>query len=204
MNEVWRGRGIAPGAPDYDEMFFVREKNWIVIAPTAGNLRIHELATGKTRAVISVPASSRSFDRFSNVGRHLLIFQRDRNAIPTESVWQKAFAWFPWLADRMRPKYHDCTIVFDLETNRERFRLQGWNTEQALLSDDGSTLITIHDEDMAITIGCWDVTVLKPLRWALGIPVGLGLLLFGLAKVFARWRKRSIAQPVPARSASNG
>ena len=67
-------------------------------------------------------------------------------------------------------------------------RLQGWNVSGALLTNDGGTLITIHQEMNGRTLRGWDVGGSKPMRWAFGIPVGVGVLLLALVKGYRRVR----------------
>ena len=84
---------------------------------------------------------------------------------------------------------NDLTVVVDTDSCRARFRLTGWNTLSALLYDDGSTLVTVHQEtDNRSVIRCWHVDAWKPLRWAIGVPAGLGTLVV----LYVWWRSRRL------------
>ena len=135
-------------------------------------------------------------------GRHLLVSQNPAGAWPDvglpapDPLWKRALRWLNINPDRFGPKYHDEVMVHDLQSGHE-FRPIGWNVSDALLSDDGRTLATTHDEDDGRVLRCWDVDGWKPLRWALGVPTGCGLLFLGFEKCWRRWRKRRPAMPMP-------
>jgi hypothetical protein len=75
----------------------------------------------------------------------------------------------------------------------------------AILSNDGSTLVTAHYDlqdhraEGPYVLQCWDITAWKPLRWAFGIPAALGASLGLLVKAYRRWRPRRpvTGQPPP-------
>ena len=59
---------------------------------------------------------------------------------------------------------------------------------EALISDDGDTLVTVHHESGAYIMRCWDLAGWKPLRWAIGIPAGAGLAILLLTWWIGRRR----------------
>jgi hypothetical protein len=134
--------------------------------------------------------------------RYLLIRTNDRgirlvflNLVNQEPWWKQALRWIHVDPNRWEPEHRDETIVFDTESNRDALRLYGWNIAEALLSADGRTLITAHDVDDDRVLRCWAVGGWKPLRWPIGVPAGVGLLLFATAK--ARRRRRPITPSTP-------
>jgi WD40 repeat protein len=96
--------------------------------------------------------------------------------------WERMLDRIPWITWRPNRK-PDATFILDANTCRERFRLDGWGTVSGLLSDDGRTLATLHDDGV---IRCWDVDAWKPLHWAAGVPAAAGVLVV----LFACWRGR--------------
>jgi hypothetical protein len=90
--------------------------------------------------------------------------------------------WVPWL--KIAPPETGLTVVYDADTCRERFRLHG-RTLDALLSNDGGTLATSNNEKDHRVVRCWAVGACKPLRWAVGVPAGLGAVV-----VLYAWRRR--------------
>jgi WD40 repeat protein len=74
------------------------------------------------------------------------------------------------------------TVVAELGSGREVFRLETTDLLHSILADDGKTLVTSHyrDGDKESVIHCWDIPA--PWRWEVAaIPAGVGLLvLFGI------------------------
>jgi hypothetical protein len=82
---------------------------------------------------------------------------------------------------------NDLTVVVDADSGRERIHLFRHGTTSAVLSGDGQTLVTLHnDPDGQLTLRRWDLNAGKPLGWPIGIPAGLG----GVCVLFAGWRSR--------------
>ncbi len=100
--------------------------------------------------------------------------------------WLDRIPWF----SRFLPSETDCAMVIDTNTARERFRLTDWQVRAPLLSDDGGTLATQHDDGF---LRCWDVTARKPLYWPIGVPAGLGAVVV----LIAWWRGREKEATLP-------
>jgi WD40 repeat protein len=121
-------------------------------------------------------------------GRTLLVTQPDNpNAPAQETLWVRMLKKMGIDSRRFGRRYNDVTIVYDLSSLRERFRLEDCNAANAVLSDDGNFVAILHDDENGSYLRCWDVNNHKPLRWSLGIPAGLGMLFLLLCKVRRRW-----------------
>lgn len=154
-----------------------------------------DCATGKQRVRIPLPANmwgGPATVHMTPDRRRLLVHQNDGQA-PFGQVpfWVRVLEWFPWL-NAQRDLRNDTVVVFDTETCRERLRLSGRGTTLALLSDDGGTLVSMHDDGM---LRCWDVDARKPMHLAIGVPAGLGMLIV----LAAWWRRRRTAAEVAPR-----
>jgi hypothetical protein len=109
----------------------------------------------------------------------------------------------PWLG-RYFHRDNDSVRIIDTDSCRLRLGLAGLGTRSARLSDDGATLATTHiekvsDSEARMMLSCWDVDACKPLRWAVGVPAGLGALIALLA-----WRRRRRAKIAPAQTGQAG
>jgi WD40 repeat protein len=74
--------------------------------------------------------------------------------------------------------------VAEATTGRELARLESGSLVQVLLSEDGKTLVTNHQENGKYVMRVWDLPLRPPLLLVIGIPSGLGLIVF----LFSRWR----------------
>jgi WD40 repeat protein len=169
---------------------FTKEGDRIIVAANRDPaVQIRDCATGKVRqTIIAGVAGTNNALALSKDGRHLLIQHTDdANA---HGIWHRLLAWTSINLDRFEPAHRDVTIVYDVDANRERLRLRGWNVYDALLSEDGATLVTTHDEGGGRVMRCWDVGATKPWRWPLAVPPLVGAALWGMAKGVARWRQR--------------
>ena len=76
------------------------------------------------------------------------------------------------------PPQTSAATVFEVPEGREVSRLEDPTLVGVRLSDDGSTLITKHKEQVGrFTLRCWHLPLRPPLFLVGGIPVGIGLLL---------------------------
>jgi WD40 repeat protein len=78
----------------------------------------------------------------------------------------------------------DRVRIEDVSTGRILACLESASPLTGRLSDDGKTLVTEHYEKDGIVVRVWDLPLRKPLHLIIGIPLGLGLLVF----LFSRWR----------------
>jgi hypothetical protein len=89
--------------------------------------------------------------------------------------------------------------VYDAASGAEvaRLALDGrWSAE---LTADGRSLIVWDDGDRIedTTIMCYDVPPHGPLRYALGVPVGLVAVVVAFRVGWRRWRRRPTATAAP-------
>ena len=121
---------------------------------------------------------------FTPDGRSLLVWSPETYYRPSF-----IFRWIPWLRRFKDDPHRYFVVVFDVGAARDRFRLEGFSA-YAMLSQDGQVLVTAHPE-----LRCWDVDAGKPLRWAIGVPAGLGMIaLLGMWWRGRRRREKSPAQ----------
>lgn len=87
--------------------------------------------------------------------------------------------------------------IIDVRTGRVVFRSADPIFASSRLSPDGQTLLVHDDSDGPHEIRCYDVPERKPLRWAFGVPLAVGMLLVSLRFGCRRlWRRP--APPVAA------
>jgi hypothetical protein len=139
------------------------------------DLVAYDSETGAVRMRIPLPANLNPRLRMTPDQRALLVHQTpgDRRESWIDRI--------PWM-NRLLPTEADCVVVIDTNACRERFRLTGSGANSALLSDDGSTVVTGHDG----VLRCWDLNAWKPLHWPIGVPAGLAVL----ALLWTGWRRR--------------
>jgi WD40 repeat protein len=90
-------------------------------------------------------------------------------------------SWLPPEADLLR------VYVFDARTRQTLFEVATPEVRQAMLSDDGELLLTVHTGEGDELLRCWDVPARKPLRWVLGVPLAIGTVLL-LLQALVKWR----------------
>jgi len=151
----------------------------------------YDCKTGAERVKLELPPHLTGIGSVFSSGltpdrRFLLVQDFGSRRAERLTLWQKILSWLPWQIpdlDAMK----DLVIVFDMDNLSERFRLEGWNSDKAMISTDGKILATSHhvgDEHQIIR--CWEIDARKPLHWAIGVPAGLA----AIAVVFAWWRGR--------------
>jgi hypothetical protein len=127
--------------------------------------------------------------------RHLLV--REMN--PGLQAYQPNFVerWLGWLTGRVPMNtLQDVVTVLEANTGRELVRMEHEQTEYAIISDDGSTLVTAHrDLDGAMTLRVWDVPLRRSWKWIIGIPATLLTLVLA-----ARWWRTRRKGPSAARA----
>lgn len=77
-------------------------------------------------------------------------------------------------------------LVIDLASHREVFDLINSSARSVQLSEDGRTLLTVHDEEAGVYLRCWDVPARRARLTIVGMPAGMFLLL----AVVGGWRDR--------------
>lgn len=116
--------------------------------------------------------------------------------LPTQQpLWEKLRSRFTWL-QQWPDRANDVTVIIDTESAQPIYYLQGWHANSAMISPNGRWLATTHSGwEGGSIVRCWDVDAMKPLRWAIGVPAGLGTLLV----LFVWWRSRKqIAKAKPS------
>jgi hypothetical protein len=135
-------------------------------------IRFLDPTTGRVRADARAPEAAAGATTNHDVtpDKRRLVYREIGNTRSKPNWIDEALAWV-----RLRPlpaehRDWDLVTVFDMETAQELVHLEYTrHTEAPLLSDDGSTLVTFHQDHVAI----WDVPGRPPLRWVVGLPVGL-------------------------------
>jgi len=182
-------------AASHCDIEFTKDSKRVLVIPEDGNaIQIRDSATGEVQQTIAVsdygnrfnaPTITMTKDR-SNV---LIVQTSGWHANDEAPIWRRLLQW-------LRPDPNavsgsrDLVIVYDLDTNRERIRLRGWNISDALLSEDGASLVTTHRNDELRSMRCWDIGATKPMRWPFGLPAVLGVGLWGFSRGIGRWRRR--------------
>jgi WD40 repeat protein len=172
-------RGWAEFSVDSRTVFLISEDALEVVACDSEN--------GRERARIFLPAEIpplRPVDLNRRITPDRQTTPDRRRLLVHQRPGKRREAWIdriPWMS-RLLPEQADCVVVIDTNSCRERFRLTGSGASFAMLSDDGTTLVTQHDE----VLRCWDVNAYKPLYWPIGVPAGLAML----ALAWAGWRRR--------------
>jgi hypothetical protein len=154
----------------------------------------HDVQTGQKRTTFSLaprhPMQMPPSVQFTPDCRSLLAHEQMDFMRGAATMRMRILQWMPWLPLAVDLR-NDTVAVIDTNTCREWFRLYGWGVSAALLSDDGRTLVTVHDEaEDRRVLRCWDVAGWKPMRWAIGVPLALaglyGLIAWGRARKQAR------------------
>jgi hypothetical protein len=179
---------------------FTRDGERVIVIGTLSNAAfIRDCTTGEIRQTIPMrymPDTGVELTlTLTPDKRHALIHQPagrwSRNDAGKGNLLRRIMEWVRIDPASFEPKHHDATIVYDLDANRERFRLQGWNAVEAALSADGATLITVHETETTRVMHGWDVNGFKPFRYALGVPILLGGVGWSVVKAWSRWRGKA-------------
>jgi len=194
LKERWNVDEVLHPFPFSD---FIQDSDWVITVPSGKNeLQIRDCATGTVIQTIHLGSGGMEFGKLNVSATNKLILIRDREITRLwddnieSNTWKRALQWLHLDSDNPG----DLTIVHDIESKLDLLRLRDWNVESAELSNDGTTLVTTHiEKDRTRIMRCWDVGATKPMRWPIAIPATLGVMLWGLAKGVARWRKRRAA-----------
>jgi hypothetical protein len=196
--EAWNRVGFRT----YERVLFTPDStNLVVLQNGIDAVEMLDSATGISRARISlghaIPRSYWHSPRieFTRDGATLLIAQPHQGL--RETLLQRFFGKIGVDPARVESGFDDATIVCDMHSMRERIRLPGRGTLDALLSEDGGILVTHEPRAFGIIVHCWDVDGFKPFRWAVGIPASLGAVVFLLAKARRRREPAKPAMPSP-------
>ena len=126
--------------------------------------------------------------------RHFLVIGRQRRD-------REPYFWEAWLEKRWPDIFGDhipAVSVMETATGRELFRVLRHGWQSRLLSDDGSTLVTVDslsDEEKAGFATCvWDVSPTRAYLWAIGVAAGTGMALFALNRHRRKLKARRVHQ----------
>ena len=154
-----------------------------------GNSMTHQFfepATGRLRGTVTDRGGYERGQQAFSLGKRFHAEQKFGKYWPQSTWIDKALAWL-----RIRPisdeaRDWDVTRVIDRETGRAIFEVEFTNTiystgfaERGIttpglwLADDGRTLATQHADHIAI----WDVPSWPPLRWVVGVSLGVWVVL---------------------------
>lgn len=191
LNALWQqdrpgNRGAWGGVRVIDSLFSRDSNTLFTDDRNDPDVICLDTMTGKPRSTVRLnakPMTGQLNLEMTPDRRSLLVIQTAGEAL-APGLLARMLEWLPQRWQRVTS--NDTVVVLDADTCSEHFRLVGWNTTSALLSDDGGTLVTVHDEETGRILRCWDVKAWKPLRWAVGVPAGMGPLVVGLIW----WRRR--------------
>ena len=139
-------------------------------------LHVMEARTGETLHVLPP-------DRFFDGPRVLRYLTVGTETLSQPNILQKLLGdWWPGKA----PQLLERVQVFDVASGAELACMECDSPHQAICSEDGKTLVTLHNENSQHFVRIWDIPLRPPLRLVIGIPLGLGLLVL----LFSSWRSR--------------
>jgi hypothetical protein len=114
-----------------------------------------------------------------------------------QSRRRESYFWEAWLEKRWPDIFGDhipAVSVLETATGRELFRVLRHGWQARLLSDDGSTLVTVDalsDEARdGFATRIWDVSPTRAYLWAVGAAAGTGIVLLGLNRARRKWKER--------------
>jgi hypothetical protein len=170
LKVLWKQNEVA----FHPTMAFSHNARIAFAASKPSQVEAYDIATGSLCSVVRL-ASKHPSDGMSLQ----LTLDRRVACVHQTHADQPGNGWLDRILWLTKQGKNDSAVVFDTNTSHERFSLVGWDTREARLSDDGSTLVTVHREsnDRRQRLRCWDVDARKPLDGAVGVPTGLAALL---------------------------
>src|SRR5262249_3276039 len=181
---LWQVRG----AGDYQGNYpFFDPTGRAVIGFRGAQLAWRDVTTGNVITSLHLPLwvsdlttlPACMFQRTAD-SRFFLVHEVARHADPDRDSLESIRR--DWLPDTILPKgpRDGFVSVVDLVEARETVRLTFRDAVKPVLSEDGQTLLMLHEGDGEHVLHCWDVPLQKPWRWVLGPPLCLAGVLFGL------------------------
>jgi WD40 repeat protein len=188
--EIWHGPWhdtLARSSP----LFFSSDSQALVVCSSV-SLELRSAATGTLKKSL--------FDTIHYAVPPTAAWSRDRLVAFETMKWGGSWrqGWLEevlrhWLPAQWLPPSHgpEGIYVLDARTGQALFELTDRGVESAVLSEDGLTLVTVHDtgEEDGQLLRCWDVPAAKPLRWVLGMPLAAGVLLVSFRAGWRKWRQ---------------
>jgi hypothetical protein len=183
---------------DLRDPLFTPDSRQLVIS-AGGRVEMVDAATGVTERTLESPELHGDNLALTADGRTIVVSATVAEEEPSW-LWAQVLEWLPDRPDvaRMRVRMFDFVTGAAVGEATWEQRNEWW------LTDDCRSLITVEQQsaDSGVTatvIECWDVPPWTPVRWAVGVPLGLGLTLLSLRYGWLRWCK---ARAAPAQSAS--
>jgi hypothetical protein len=196
---------------DDDSCFVHFSRDGQTLALDFGELHRTELLdahSGETRHTLPVPEQVGTESTFTRDGE--MLFVNEQAWAGTTPFWQG------WL-DRLfagRVRNMRTVSIYDVPSGRRLFRERTEHPVQWRITPDRRSVVLLSDDGIA----CWDIPPARPLRWIVGVPVGLAAVLqvarFGwryargrplrlaavtlaLRSVWRRWRRPPTATAAP-------
>jgi hypothetical protein len=149
----------------------------IVYQTADAKVHVLDAATGRERASISMPTTSGDPPRFRAGGRQLWLSASGRDE-------EMPDGWLAQLMRWVRPPVPDekAGVLLGLAwpSRRELLRLTDRGVREYHVADDGSFVITVHEEGDRQVLRRWDIPQPRPWGWIVGVPLTLGAALLGL------------------------
>jgi WD40 repeat protein len=178
---------------DHEPRFSYDGRSVYLNSHDPSEVQCRDSATGEIRRRFWLPGDLRFASLVPTSDGRFLLMSQHRNLVPPDpdGVWTRWFGWIPFV--KGEGSHPGSVAVVDTRTNEERFRIDDWRLSGqrlcAMLSSDGRTLVTSHDDganDRVLLI--WDVNARKPLHWPIGVPASLAAL--GVLWIWWRgWRR---------------
>jgi hypothetical protein len=190
LHEIDTGRRLWQRSwpTDLHGPLFTPDSRQLVLAG-GGRMEVVDAATGVTERTAESPELHGDDLLLSAHGRTLVLSGTVAEEEPSW-LWAHVLEWLPEQPDVAMRK----ACLIHLETGTAVREVTWEQLNDWWLTDDGRSLIAVaqlNDESgvTATVIYGWDVPRNKPLRWALGVPLGLGVTLVSVRQAWRRWRK---------------
>jgi WD40 repeat protein len=166
---TWPTRGLGVFSPDSGSL--------IVHQTADAKVHIVDAATGRERAALLMPKNSYDTPRFHASGQQLWLSASGRDE-------EMPAGWLVQLMAWLRPPVPDdrAGVLLGLAwpSRREVLRLTDRGVRECHVADDGSFVVTVHDERGHQILRRWDIPQPKPWSWIIGAPLVLGAILLAL------------------------
>jgi WD40 repeat protein len=182
---LWRKK---PGLQNQTAVRFTPDSRFLIASREREHLyEVLDARTGETRHSFSFPPFTHEFTSDYRLVTMLADIPREPGAM--EKILGN---WWPFQATKSTLKQ---VRILDVATGQELAHLESDTLEEALLSDDGCTLVTKHQEGGGYLLRCWDIPLRAPLDLVIGFPLGVGTLGLLLSFWLSHRRRKSSAEP---------
>jgi hypothetical protein len=157
---------------------------------TALSNQVEVVNAHTVRIELAIPLSGSAEEaRLTRDGRTVVVAAAPAEE-PAPWLWTRIWHWLAPRQDASR------TVIqaFDMESGQELGRLNGDEMDEFWLTEDRQRLLMVYQEYNGnqltdTTIRCWDMPPQRPVRWAIGVPATLGMLLVSVRFGWRRWRQ---------------